>query len=91
MRDRFNRRGRKKFLKKMGKDVDGLQERGFTDKEIKTIQSGNVPTDYIVHHKQPLFRGGNNSYNNLNLIKEKFHQDNFKELYYYNGDSSSFY
>jgi len=37
------------------------------------MKKGDVPTGYVVHHKKPLYRGGNNSYDNLELMKESDH------------------
>ena len=91
MRKSFNKNGRKKFLKRLGKDVDALKRDGFNDNQIKDIQAGKVPTGFEVHHKKPLFRGGNNSSSNLDLVTKKFHKDNFKELHYYEGNNSIFY
>ena len=91
MRKRFNRSGRKKFLKRLGKNETLLKDRGFSDEEIKIIQSGQVPTGYEVHHKIPLFRGGNNSYSNLDLMKSSEHKKNFKILHYYEGETSPYY
>ena len=91
MRKAFNKRGRKKFLKRLGKDVDQLKERGFTDDQIKQIQNGEVPTGYEVHHKKPLFRGGDNSFKNLDLMEKSVHKAKFKELHYYDGDVSPYY
>jgi len=92
MRKRFNKSGRKKFLKRLGKDVEGLKKKGFTDDQIKSIQSGKVPKGgFEVHHKKPLFRGGNNGFNNLDLVPKSFHKKNFKELHYYDGAASKFY
>ena len=83
MRKRFKKTGRKKFLKSLGKDVEGLKKRGFSDDDIKIIQSGNTPDGYTVHHKKPLFRGGDNSSKNLDLMKTADHEANSKALHYY--------
>ncbi|WP_129538974.1 HNH endonuclease signature motif containing protein [Flavobacterium sp. 140616W15] len=91
MREAFNKRGRKNFLKKLGKDTDALKKRGFSDDQIREIQAGKVPKNYVVHHKNPLFRGGTNSASNLDLMKAKFHQENFQQLHYYDGPTSPFY
>ena len=91
MRKAFNKRGRKKFLKRLGKDVDALKRDGFSDDQIKQIQNGEVPTGYEVHHKKPLFRGGDNSFKNLDLMEKSEHKKFFKELHYYDGDVSPYY
>ena len=91
MRKAFNKRGRKKFLKRLGKDVDALKRNGFSDDQIKQIQNGEVPKGYDVHHKKPLFRGGDNSFKNLDLMEKAEHKKFFKELHYYDGDVSPYY
>lgn len=63
---------RAKFMKKISSDptyVPQLRAAGFDDKALKIMQGGNVPTDWQVHHKLPLDDGGDNSFNNLLLIK----------------------
>jgi len=37
----------------------------------------------VVHHKKPLFRGGDNSDDNLMLMDSKYHTDNNKMLHWY--------
>ncbi|AYN04414.1 HNH endonuclease signature motif containing protein [Flavobacterium sp. 140616W15] len=91
MRKNFNSRGRKKFLKRLGKDEKSLRDRGFSETQIKEIKLGNVPKDYEVHHKKPLFRGGDNNFNNLDLMEKADHKKYFKELHYYEGDVSPYY
>ena len=73
LRDRFNNKVRKKFIKKLAKDENSLKARGFSDADIEAMKKGDVPTGYVVHHKKPLYRGGNNSYDNLELMKESDH------------------
>jgi hypothetical protein len=55
----------------------------FTDAELGDMQSGMVPEDWLVHHKQPLFRSGDNSYDNLILVPKQWHSDNFFDLHFY--------
>jgi hypothetical protein len=73
LRDKFDSSGRKDFLKKIGSDpvmVQQLKKAGLTDKEVERIADGKVPnTDWQVHHKLPLDDGGDNSFDNLVLIK----------------------
>jgi hypothetical protein len=72
LRKAFNSSERKKFLEKISKDADNikdLKKAGLTDDEIKLIENGKVPQGYQVHHKKPLDDGGDNSFDNLVLIK----------------------
>ena len=67
LRRQFNRSERKKFLK--GLNEADLRRHGFTDAEIKRVQSGKVPKGYQVHHKEPLDDSGTNHPSNLVLIR----------------------
>ena len=67
LRRQFNRSERKKFLK--GLNEADLRRHGFTDAEIKRVQSGKVPKGYQVHHKNPLDDSGTNNPDNLVLIR----------------------
>ena len=67
LRRQFNRSERKKFLK--GLNEADLRKHGFTDAEIKRVQSGKVPKGYQVHHKEPLDDSGTNNPDNLVLIR----------------------
>lgn len=72
LRRKFDSSVRAKFMKKISADpgyVQQLREAGFADKALKIMQSGNVPPDWQVHHKLPLDDGGDNSFDNLLLIK----------------------
>jgi YD repeat-containing protein len=55
----------------------------FTDAELADMQSGLVPQDWQVHHMQPLFRGGDNPYDNLILVPAQWHIDNSFDLHFY--------
>ncbi|UYZ62001.1 type VI secretion system tube protein TssD [Hymenobacter weizhouensis] len=72
LRRKFASSIRPKFLKKISNDpmyVAELRKAGFDDQALKIMQGGNVPTGWQVHHKLPLDDGGDNSFNNLLLIK----------------------
>ncbi|ODX22356.1 hypothetical protein BBM91_12750 [Vibrio parahaemolyticus] len=56
----------------------------FTSKQlVKMIKSGRLPDEFIIHHKTPLFRGGDNSFDNFRVMNSKFHQKYNKRLYWY--------
>ena len=84
MRKAFDSTERSAFLKKLGSDpaqVAAMKKAGLTDAQIKTIQAGNIPHDkdanplFNVHHKHPLKLGGDNSFDNLILIRnEPYHK-----------------
>lgn len=47
------------------------------------MKKGKVPDGFVVHHKKPLFRGGNNRYSNLTLMKADYHKKYNKMLHWY--------
>ncbi|WP_052732399.1 type VI secretion system tube protein TssD [Hymenobacter terrenus] len=72
LRDKFDTSARKDFLKKLGSDPNAratLKSSGLSDAEIDDMADGIRPTKYQVHHKLPLDDGGDNSFDNLVLIK----------------------
>ena len=72
LRKAFNYSERKKFLVSISNDADNVKElkkAGLSDEQLKIIENGNVPYGYQVHHKKPLDDGGDNSIENLILIK----------------------
>ena len=75
LRRDFDNHGRSDFLKRLGENEDKLRAAGFNDADIALIQRGRVPEGYHVHHKKPLDDGGDNSFDNLVLIKnDPYHQ-----------------
>lgn len=73
LRKNFNNRMRRRFLKKLAKDEQKIKEMGLSDADVVKMRNGEVPDNYIVHHKKPLYRGGNNSYDNLDLLDKDYH------------------
>ena len=56
----------------------------FTPSQLlKMGKSGKLPKGYIIHHKNPLFRGGDNSFDNFRVMNSKFHQRYNKRLHWY--------
>ena len=75
LRSDFNTSVRKNFLEELSKNVEYLEEAGFTEKDILKMQNGRVPDGWQVHHKLPLDDSGTNSFDNLLLIKnEPYHK-----------------
>lgn len=76
LRRDFDNHGRADFLKRLGADKEKeLRAAGLNDADIALIQQGKVPQGWQVHHKKPLDDGGDNSFNNLVLIKnDPYHQ-----------------
>lgn len=78
-------------MKRLAKDKAALEEKGLSPADIAKLEKGQVPDGYVVHHKEPLYRGGNNTYKNLDLIKESDHRKNYKDLHDYDeGDNPYF-
>jgi hypothetical protein len=62
------------FLKKLAKEEKkGLLEEGLSQEQINLLGDGKVPNGWGVHHKLPLFCGGENKHENLFLIPDKEH------------------
>ena len=59
----------------------------FKDDELEVMANGNVPDGSNVHHKLPLFRGGNNRRSNLSVSDETYHSMNNKLLHCYDGEN----
>ena len=56
----------------------------FTPQELaKMTKGGKLPKDFIIHHKLPLFRGGDNAFNNFRVMNKKFHMRFNKRLHWY--------
>jgi uncharacterized protein len=76
LRRDFDNHGRADFLRRLGAEQEQqLRAAGFNDADIALIQRGRVPEGYQVHHKKPLDDGGDNSFDNLVLIRNApYHQ-----------------
>ncbi|MGA4668447.1 HNH endonuclease signature motif containing protein [Propionibacteriaceae bacterium Y1923] len=74
MRRNFNAKNgpRDQFLDKVRREasVTDLQALGLSDKQIKHfLDGGSLPPGFQVHHRQPIMAGGDNSLDNLVLIR----------------------
>ena len=86
LRARFDRSGgvRERYLKKLARTPEATKTTfGCTDDDIEKMKKGKVPDGFVVHHKKPLFRGGNNRYSNLTLMKADYHKKYNKMLHWY--------
>lgn len=83
LRHEFNQFGRREYLQNLARDESALRARGFDDTAIEDMKDGIVPEGYEVHHKKPLYRGGTNDLENLDLIDKAFHRKNFDAFHYY--------
>jgi RHS repeat-associated protein len=83
LRTAFDKSGgaREKFLKGLARQKGAVEKWGAA--VVKDMSKGKVPSDYVVHHKKPLFRGGTNAKKNLDLIDKKYHTDYNKDLHWY--------
>lgn len=58
--------------------------RRFTPQQIaKMTRTGQLPDGWIIHHMRPLFRGGDNSFENFRVMPRAFHQRHFQRLHWY--------
>ena len=73
--------GREMFLDQFASTPEA--QAYFTDEELSLMHEGTAPPGWEVHHMQPLFRGGDNSYDNLILVPKQWHADNFFDLHFY--------
>ena len=70
LRDAFNEGGRQSFLQHLARDKWGeLGSRGFTSRNRESMLNGRVPHGFNVHHIKPLDDGGDNSFENLVLMR----------------------
>lgn len=78
LRNKFDASIRKNFIKHLGNSPEmraRLKQSGLTNSEIDDMGNGIRPDKYQVHHKLPLDDGGDNSFDNLMLIKhDPFHK-----------------
>jgi uncharacterized protein YjiS (DUF1127 family) len=70
LRNQFNNIARKDFLNQLARmDDASLKNAGLSPEAILQIRAGYVPDGFQVHHKLPLDDGGDNSFDNLVLIR----------------------
>jgi RHS repeat-associated protein len=83
IRANFGKKGgaKEKYLKKMAKDPSSIQKYGQAG--VDRMKKGQVPEGFDVHHKKPIFRGGNNRQSNLVLMDKAYHKANSKALHWY--------
>jgi len=83
MRKTFEKSGgaRERFLKRLSKQPDAKER--FGDEAVSKMAKGEVPKDMVVHHKKPLFRGGTNKMDNLDILDKTTHSTNNKDLHWY--------
>ncbi|HYO66245.1 MAG TPA: hypothetical protein VEU33_09200 [Archangium sp.] len=78
LRNKFDSTEREKFLKSLANDpdkVEQLKKAGLDANDIADMRAGKPPAGYRVHHKLSLDDGGDNSFDNLVVIKEvPYHQ-----------------
>ena len=73
LRNEFGSGIRRDFLKSLTENpmtLKQLKELNLTEKDIDLIKNGRLPKGYKVHHKLPLDDSGDNSFENLILIKK---------------------
>ncbi|QIQ21809.1 RHS repeat-associated core domain-containing protein [Zophobihabitans entericus] len=81
LRHNFDKSGgaRERYLKKLAKTPEKTKATfKCTDEDIEQMKKGKVPKNFVVHHKKPLFRGGNNRFSNLTLMDKNIIQITIK-------------
>ncbi|WP_426133030.1 RHS repeat-associated core domain-containing protein [Pseudomonas sp. PWP3-1b2] len=83
IRANFDKKGgaKEKYMKKLAKDPKSLLKYGPAG--VDRMKKGQVPEGFDVHHKKPIFRGGNNRQSNLELMDKSYHKANSKALHWY--------
>jgi hypothetical protein len=83
LRAQFDSYGRTNFLKRYAKTAEAIEN--LTESQLKILARGKIPKSLraIVHHVEPLFRGGTNAFENLALVKRAFHRKNYGRLHLY--------
>ena len=75
LRKAFDSTERKNFLTKLSDNEKLLKDAGLNEIDILDMKDGFVPEGWQVHHKLPLDDSGDNSFENLVLIKnEPYHK-----------------
>lgn len=67
---------RVKFLKFLAiTQKEQLNKAGFSNKEIQQMAAGKTPNGWNTHHKQSIYAGGTNDFDNLILIRRRPYHD----------------
>lgn len=82
LRKAFDSTQRAEFLKQWASSDQA--KRIFGQAELdKIAKRGQLPGDWVVHHKKPLYRGGDNSFDNLRVMRSTIHTRLNQQLHYY--------
>ncbi|PWU04498.1 MAG: hypothetical protein C5B43_04490 [Verrucomicrobia bacterium] len=86
LRKEFYPNVRAKFLRQYSYSKNAKKK--FSESELEILKMGELPEGWIVHHKIPLFRGGNNNFDNLRIMKKIVHDKYRQRLHFYKkGDN----
>ena len=89
LRKEFNNSARAQYIKHFATTERAAKM--FTENELrKMARRGVMPTGYVVHHLKPLYRGGDNAFNNLRVMTEAFHIKHGSKLHYYTQGSNPY-
>ena len=86
LRREFDSKHRGEYLKQLASTPGA--DRAFSADQLAAMRNGNAPLGsdgklMVVHHKVPLFRGGENATANFDLLTASEHQQRMKDLHYY--------
>ena len=88
LRGEFNSSIRSKFLADFAgskRALELLNMEKISANELAVMSQGKSINGWAVHHLQPLYRGGNNSFDNLILLRDNFHRRWSGPLHNYNS------
>ncbi|NYZ69840.1 HNH endonuclease, partial [Endozoicomonas sp. SM1973] len=89
-RQQFDNHVKKDFIRHWAK-TSNQAKRILSPMELKlATATGKLPKRYEVHHMKPLYRGGDNSYDNLRVIQKKIHQGRTKKLHKYENGKNPY-
>jgi hypothetical protein len=72
LRSEFDEVVRPDFIRGYADTSEGMKRFSEVDRSLMR-RRGQLPPGWIVHHKKPLFRGGNNDFANLRVMRESYH------------------
>jgi YD repeat-containing protein len=82
LRAKFNNGIRGRFIRQYSNAPEAAEF--FTSEQLEIMRNkGELPADWIIHHKVPLFRGGTNDFSNLDVLTAEEHQTDYAKYHLY--------
>lgn len=70
------------FVAEYASSAEAARRFTVTERQFMA-ESGELPRGWVVHHKLPLFRGGENSFENFRVMKSTIHQRYNQRLHWF--------